>query len=87
LHSNYCWIIGSTCEFWVNPVDFAFQVRIVVPRGPQPLRQLKLRGRFYSNATVSALAADGTAHLLGVMTPFQVYDEVCTTCPIQLWNA
>eukprot|EP01047_Picozoa_sp_COSAG01_P033504 COSAG01_NODE_2470_length_7633_cov_17.854468_1_plen_514_part_10 len=62
---------------WISPLQSvsAAWLRIVVPRGPQPLRRLKLRGRFYSNATVTAFGADGTARLIGMMTPHDVYAE------------
>ena len=63
---------------WVTPLQStsAAWVRMVVPRGPQPLRRLKMRGRFYSNATVSAITGDGVHHVLGMMTPETQYDEV-----------
>eukprot|EP01043_Picozoa_sp_COSAG02_P054230 COSAG02_NODE_6108_length_3792_cov_1.557271_3_plen_608_part_01 len=61
---------------WVTPMQSvsAAWVRMVVPRGPQRLRRLRMRGRFYSNATVSAFASDGEQHVLGTMTPTDQYN-------------
>ena len=45
---------------WFTPLQSMSTtwLRILVPGGPQALRKLKLRGRFYSNTTITAITAN-----------------------------
>ena len=62
---------------WFNPLQSisATWLRLIVPRGPKRLRYLRLRGRFYSNTTVTAISANKSEELIGVMTPQDQYVE------------